>query len=110
MSSLRKRGRIWYYRFTDADGIKRETKGCTDKRVTEELARAAEGRAAKIRDGVLLPEEEAIAAAARRPILEDLDDFHAAELAKGNDPGNARTDRLYAGRVLELGGVTASPS
>jgi hypothetical protein len=49
MASLRRRGKVWYYRFTDADGIKREVKGCPDKRVTEEMARAAESEAAKVK-------------------------------------------------------------
>ena len=34
MASLRKRGRVWYYRYTDADGIRRERKGFTDRRET----------------------------------------------------------------------------
>ena len=51
MATLRKRGKNWYFRFVDRDGVKRERKGCTDRRVTEELARAAESKAAKIRAG-----------------------------------------------------------
>ena len=31
MASFRKHGKVWYYRFTDADGIKRERKGCSDR-------------------------------------------------------------------------------
>ena len=38
MASLRKRAKVWYYRFTDENGVKRSRKGCTDKRATEELA------------------------------------------------------------------------
>ena len=52
MASLRKRGRVWYYRFVDADGVKHEEKGCPDRRVTEELARTAESEAARIKAGV----------------------------------------------------------
>ena len=48
MASLRKHGKVWYYRFTDADGIKRERKGCPDRRVTEDLARAAESGVMKV--------------------------------------------------------------
>ena len=48
MASYRKRGKAWYYRFVDAAGVKREEKGCSDKRATEELARDAESKAAKI--------------------------------------------------------------
>ncbi len=39
MASLRKRGKTWYYIYSDADGARRERKGCSDRRVTEDLAR-----------------------------------------------------------------------
>jgi hypothetical protein len=42
MASLGKRGKVWYYRYTDAAGVKREEKGCSDKRETEGMAREAE--------------------------------------------------------------------
>jgi len=44
MASLRKRGRVWYFRYSDADGVKHEVNGCPDRRVTEELARAPNPR------------------------------------------------------------------
>jgi hypothetical protein len=28
MASLRKRGKVWYYRFVDEAGVKREERGC----------------------------------------------------------------------------------
>ena len=28
MASFRKKGKVWYYRFVDAKGVKRERKGC----------------------------------------------------------------------------------
>ena len=49
MASFRKRGKVWYYRFIDGPGRPLERKGCSDKRATEELARAAEAEAAKVR-------------------------------------------------------------
>jgi hypothetical protein len=48
---IRKRGDTWYYRFTDENGQRHEQKGCTDRRVTEELARAAKSRVAQIKGG-----------------------------------------------------------
>jgi hypothetical protein len=57
MASFRNRGRVWYYRFIDADGEKRWEKGCSDRRVAEELARDAESSAAKIRSGLVDPKE-----------------------------------------------------
>ena len=53
MASLRKRGRVWYFSFIDQDGRPSERKGCPDKRVTEELARAAESEAARIKAGLV---------------------------------------------------------
>src|SRR5208337_946533 len=53
VASLRKRGRVWYFSFIDQDGRPSERKGCPDKRVTEELARAAESEAAKIKAGLV---------------------------------------------------------
>jgi hypothetical protein len=53
MASLRKRGRVWYYRYVDGDGTRRERKGCPDKRATEELARAAESEAARLKAGLI---------------------------------------------------------
>ena len=41
MASLRKRGKVWYYRFVDADGASHERKGCPDRRETEGMAAAA---------------------------------------------------------------------
>ena len=40
MADFVKRGRNWYYRYTDADGRRVMRKGCPDRRVTEDLARA----------------------------------------------------------------------
>ena len=51
MASLRKRGRVWYFRYSDADGVKHEQKGCTDKRTEE--AGQKESDAAKIKAGLV---------------------------------------------------------
>jgi hypothetical protein len=48
---LIQRGKDWYYRYTDAGGVRRMRKGCTDKRATEEMLRAAETEAARLRSG-----------------------------------------------------------
>jgi hypothetical protein len=74
VQKLRKRGKVWYYRFTDADSIKREAKGCTDKRATEEMARAAESEAAKARAGLNDPRELAYRKHDGCPLAEHLGD------------------------------------
>jgi hypothetical protein len=88
MASLRKRGRVWYYRYVDGDGIKREAKGCRDRRVTEELARAAESEAAKVRAGVADP----FARHRNRPIAEHFQDYiRFLELEDGTPKHVAQT-------------------
>jgi hypothetical protein len=67
MASLRKRGRNWYYAVVGPDSRRRELKGCSDKRATEQLA-AAEAEAARVRAGLLDPRAARVAEAARRPI------------------------------------------
>ena len=62
MTSYRKRGKVWYFRITNEDGGKAERKGCTDRRVTEEMAREAESRIARIRGGLIDHKAERIAA------------------------------------------------
>jgi hypothetical protein len=59
MSSLRKRGEVWYFTYIQADGRKCERKGCVDKRSTEEMARDAESQATKIKAGLVEPKDTA---------------------------------------------------
>ncbi len=105
MASFRKRGKVWYFRYTDADGVKREAKGCPDRRMTEEMAREAESKAARQRAGLIDPKAERLAVAERRPILDHLDDFIAALTAKGGDPKHVRQTRTYASRIIEWGAI-----
>jgi integrase len=109
MASLRKRGKVWYYRFMDADDSRPERRGCPDRRATEEMAREAESQAAKTRAGLIDPKAERLAAAGRRPILEHLDDFIGALTAKGGDPRHVRQTRTYAARVIELAAARVIP-
>jgi site-specific recombinase XerC len=105
MASFRKRGGNWFYRYSDENGIKRERRGCADKRATEELAREAEADAARRRAGLIDPKAERIAGCERRPILAHLDDFAEALRAKGGDPRHVVQTRNYAARVIEAVGA-----
>ncbi len=105
MASLRKRGRVWHFRFVDADGIKRERKGCSDKRATEEMARAAETAVARAKAGLTDPKAERFAREGRRPIREHIDEFIAGMDAKGNDPKHVRSTRTYLERIVEKAGI-----
>ncbi len=102
MASLRKRGKTWYYRFVDENGVKREAKGCSDKRATEELARAAEARAAKVRAKLVDPKAEAYRNHEARPLTEHLSDFGKMLLAKGGTERHAKVTESRTRHVLEL--------
>ena len=102
MASLRKRGRVWYFRFVDADGVAKERKGCSDKRATEELARAAESEAAKIREGLLDPATLRRLEHARTPLADHVAAFRDSMNAKGL---TAKHVDLTIGRVRRLAAV-----
>ena len=42
MSSLRRRGKVWYFAYVDGEGKRFELRGCPQKRVTEGMTAAAE--------------------------------------------------------------------
>jgi integrase len=105
MASFRKKGKVWYYRFVNAEGAKRERRGCPDRRATEEMARAAESEAAKVRAGLIDPKARRLADAGRRPVREHLEDFLTTLASKGGDPKHVRSTRTYAARVLVLAKV-----
>ncbi len=102
MASLRKRGKHWYFRYVDADGAKRTVKGCSDKRATEEMARAAELAAARVKAGLSDPKAERIAREGRRPIGEHIAEFIAGMESKDCDPKHVRSTRTYLDRIVKL--------
>jgi integrase len=102
MASLRKRGRVWYYRFTDADGVKREWPGCPDRRATEELARKAETEAAQVRAGLYDPKELAYRRHAAHPLSEHLNEYESDMRARNNTAHYAQLHSDRARRVAAL--------
>jgi hypothetical protein len=102
MASLRKRGRVWYFRYSDADGVKHEEKGCTDRRVTEELARTAESEAARIKAGVFDAKELVLRDHAARSLENHITEYHSRLTAKGVRTKHARQMVLYARRVASV--------
>ncbi len=101
MASFRKHGKVWYYRFTDADGIKRETKGCSDRRVTEEIARDKESEAARIRGG-LDPKELGYRFHAAVPVSDHIAAWLESLKAKGATPKHVELFTRRARRVVAL--------
>ncbi|MGA2704403.1 MAG: hypothetical protein ABSH35_25320 [Isosphaeraceae bacterium] len=105
MASYRKRGKVWYYRFVAADGVKHERKGCADRRVTEDLARTAESEAARIKAGVFDAKELTLRDHAARPLEDHVAEYHSHLTAKGVKPKHARQMVLYARRVASETGI-----
>ena len=102
MASLRNRGRVWYYSYVTSDGTKRECRGCTDKRATEDMARSAESEAAQIRSGSIDPPALAYRRQEARPLSEHLDEYEADMRARGNTSHYARLHADRARRVVAL--------
>ena len=107
MASLRKRGKVWYFTVIDAEGIRRERKGCSDRRATEELARHAESEAARIKAGLVDPRDLARREHAGRPIAEHIEAWGASLEAKGSTPKHVA---LSVGRVRRLVAVVKGAS
>jgi len=105
MASLRKRGKVWYFAFVEADGVRREHRGCSDRRETERLAAAAEAEAAKVRAGFVDARDLGLRDHAARPIGEHLDAFLAHLEAKGSSPKHVALTIQQARRLLALAGV-----
>jgi integrase len=105
MASFRQKGKNWFYRFVDADGRKRERKGCPDRRVTEAMAAAAEMEAVKVRAGLLDPRDLAFRAHEATPLADHLAAFRDALAAEGNTRGHVGMTFRRAERVLNLAKV-----
>jgi integrase len=101
MASFRKKGRVWYYRFVDADGVQRERKGCGDRRETESLAAAAEAEAAKVRGGYIDPKAISMGRHEARDVKDHLKDFHAYLASRGTAE-HAELVLARCTRVIEL--------
>ena len=102
MASLRKRGRVWYYTFIGPTASRANARVATDKRVTEELARAAESEAAKIRAGLVNPKELAQRDHQARPLSEHLTHWAVSLQSKGATPKHIELSTGRARRVVAI--------
>ncbi len=84
--------------------MKHEVKGCSDRRVTEELARAAETEAARIKAGTIDPKELAYLAQGARPLAEHLEEFESFLRTKGSRK-HAMVKANRARRIIALAGA-----
>ena len=102
MASLRKRGRVWYYRHVDSDGVRHERKGCPDRRETEAMAAAAESETAKIKAGLIDPKALRFRAHEARTLADHLEDFHAYLIGKGATGKHADLTRNRVKKLIDL--------
>ncbi len=105
MADFRKRGRNWYFRFTDANGQRTERRGCPDRRMTEQMAREAESKAAQERAGMIDPKAEAYRLHESKPLADHLSDFQTHLTAKGNTSKHAVLFSERARRVATVAKV-----
>src|SRR5262245_5207329 len=102
MASLRKHGRVWYYRYTDADGLKRERKGCADRRETERRAGEPEADAARVKAGLIDPKALGYRHHEARALADHLADWRRDVLARGKTPKHADLYHERAGKLAAL--------
>ncbi len=96
-------------------GVRKEVRGCADRKATEALARKLESDAMLRREGVIDAKADQYSAAEAKPLMvKDADgkvtgghlaDFHAAMLAKGVTDSHAREARAKVARALDLCGA-----
>jgi integrase len=89
MASVRKKGKVWYFRYTDADGVQRERPGCRDKRQTEAMLADALAETAKIRSGYIDTKDPAYRFHEIRPLTEHIDAWQANLVAQGSTTKHA---------------------
>ena len=89
MASVRKKGKVWYFRYTDANGVQRERPGCSDKRETEAMLADAIAETAKIRSGYIDTKDAAYRFYEIRPLTEHIDAWQANLVAKGSTTKHA---------------------
>jgi hypothetical protein len=101
MASVRKKGKVWYYRFTDADGVRHELPGCTDKRETEAMLADALAEKSRIRNGYIDGKDAGYRLHESRPLADHINAWQANLVSEGSSAKHAehasnRVRRLVA--------------
>jgi integrase len=89
----------------DSHGIQRERRGSTDKRQTEDMARAAETEASDMRRGRIGAKELAYRRHEATPLATHLDDYRRVLLARGNTQDHAQRATRRITRILKVTGA-----
>ena len=86
--------------YRDANGKRHRKSGCTDKAMTQRLAKDIENRKAPAQEGLIDPAAERFADSGRKPIVQHLDDFTASMEARARDDKHIKTTRTYIERIV----------
>jgi integrase len=89
MASVRKKGKVWYFRYTDSNGVQRELPGCSDKRETEGMLADALAETARIRNGYIGTKDAAYRSHETKPLAEHIDAWQANLVAQGSSAKHA---------------------
>src|SRR5262249_8162761 len=99
---LIQRGKVWYLRYTGADGRRTMKRLSTDKRVAEQLARRIEDEQDRIRSGWIDPKDLAYRDHAAKPLADHLDAYAAHLADKGRTEAHIDLTISRARRVVAL--------
>jgi len=99
---LRRRGKIWYFRYTDENGERREERGGTDKMMTIRALAAALEQVEKIRAGLTTRAAIERTEATQAPIETLVAEWHDALLARGADPEYCELAKTRVIRLLDV--------
>ena len=105
MGTLRKReGReVWTAMYTDSDGIRREVStGCKSKDAARQVLAGLEGRAEKIKSGIISRAEADTATWATTPLAQHVNDYIAALRGKGVTAKAAADRGSYLRQVVAV--------
>jgi integrase len=99
---LIKRGKNWYYRFTDSNGKRVMRRECPDRRVTEQMAASAGLEAAKVRGGLADPKDFAYRDHESVPLRDHIDAWRVTLVAEGSTPKHAELAANRARRLVAV--------
>jgi hypothetical protein len=102
MASVRKKGRVWYFRFTDVHGVRRELPGCSDKRETEAMLADALAEKSRIRNGYIDGKAAGYRLHDSRPLPEHIDAWQADLLAQGSTAKHAEHTSNRVRRLIAM--------
>src|SRR4051812_38512964 len=85
----KRKGSPWCIDYTDETGRRRRVVGCTDRTVTEQIARKLETEVELRKRGIISARDDAYANHEARPLADHLDDFRTHLIAKGDTAKHA---------------------